>query len=302
MGYTATGARGDVLLVDDDPFNIELMQAYLANTGFHCITASSGEEAWQKINDTGAAFETILLDRMMPTLDGLELLIRIKATPHLRDVPVIMQTAANERQQVAEGIKHGAYYYLTKPYSREVLVAIVEAAVADYANQRALRAGLSKEQTGRSFLVRADFVCRRMAETKLLAAYIASFFPKPESAVLGIAEMLLNAHEHGNLGIGYQEKGRLMKRYAWLPEVERREALPENAHKEVRATLERSDDRLVLTVRDQGAGFDPTPYLGFDTDRAFEAHGRGIAMARMLTFDELEYLGCGNEVRLTTLL
>jgi hypothetical protein len=54
-----------------------------------------------------------------------------------------------------------------------------------------------------------------------------------------------------------------------------------------------------IRIRDQGQGFDWTPYLDFDPERAFDPHGRGIAMARLSSFDDLEYLGDGNEVLAT---
>lgn len=303
MNFPAHSARGTVLLVDDDAFNIELMEAYLRPTGYATVSAGGGEEAWALLTAGDAVrFDAILLDRMMPGLDGLALLERIKSTPALRDIPVIMQTAANDKLQVAEGVKKGAWYYLTKPYSREVLAAIVYAATNDYEQLRRLHASISQEATGRRFLTRADFACATLDEIQQLATYLATLFPRPENTVLGISEILVNAHEHGNLGITYAEKSALMREAAWVQEVTRREALPANAVKRVRARFERLEDRLILTVKDEGEGFDWAPFLSLDTERAFDTHGRGIAMARMMSFDDIEYRGCGNEVVLTVKL
>lgn len=303
MSFPANGARGTVLLIDDDPLNIAVMEDYLQPTGYATVPVNGGEEAWALLTGADAAcFDAILLDRKLPVLDGMELLERIKATPALRDIPVIMQTTAADKEQLAEGLKKGAWYYLTKPYSREVLTAIVYAAASDHAQLRALHASLSQEATGRRFLTRADFACATLAEIQQLASYLATLFPQPENTVLGISEILINAHEHGNLGITYAEKGELMREAGWALEVERRERLPENACKRVRVRFERHPGSLTLTVADEGCGFDWTPFLSLDTARAFDNHGRGIAMARMLSFDDIEYRGCGNEVVLTVAL
>jgi len=62
---------------------------------------------------------------------------------------------------------------------------------------------------------------------------------------------------------------------------------------------ERSEEKLRLLIRDEGKGFDPQPYMQLDPDRLTHNHGRGIAMANMVSFDEIEYRGGGNEVLCT---
>ena len=79
-------------------------------------------------------------------------------------------------------------------------------------------------------------------------------------------------------------------------EIERRLELPENSNKFVEVTFIRRDQAIDITVTDQGAGFNWQSFLTLDENRAFDSHGRGIAMARLLSFDNLEYRGCGNQV------
>ena len=111
--------------------------------------------------------------------------------------------------------------------------------------------------------------------------------------------MLVNAVEHGNLGISYAEKSQLVQADKWAAEVERRLELPDNQEKFVEVLFSSDDREIAIRVKDHGSGFDWKPFLQIDPDRAFDPHGRGIAMARMLSFETLEYLGCGNEVRVT---
>jgi hypothetical protein len=108
--------------------------------------------------------------------------------------------------------------------------------------------------------------------------------------------LLFNAVEHGNLGLSYEEKTRLKWEDGWEQEVERRLALPENASKFASIRLDVGASEVVFTVQDTGAGFDWNAYLEFSPDRAFDPNGRGIAMARSLSFSNLEYQGNGNTV------
>jgi hypothetical protein len=107
---------------------------------------------------------------------------------------------------------------------------------------------------------------------------------------------MLNAVEHGNLNISYGEKSRLIELNALESEVERRLHLPEFTQRRARLKIDRDGQSVHYVVSDEGAGFDWSPFIDMSPTRAFDTHGRGIAMSRLLSFDHLEYRGCGNEV------
>lgn len=111
--------------------------------------------------------------------------------------------------------------------------------------------------------------------------------------------MLINAIEHGNLGIGYSTKTSLMKTGIWEQEVLRRQNLPQNQRKKAEVFFRRKADRIELTISDQGEGFDWEKYLEISPSRARDMHGRGIALAKMLSFDDISYEGPGNIARAT---
>jgi hypothetical protein len=123
--------------------------------------------------------------------------------------------------------------------------------------------------------------------------------PEPKVAVLGLAELMINGIEHGNLGITCSEKSTLLREDRLGDELRRRHALPECALRRVTLRFERTLDALLFEVRDQGAGFDYKKYLELDPERAFEPNGRGIALARMISFSRLEFQGVGNVVLAT---
>lgn len=284
-----------VLLVDDEQINLEILVEYFeGEEPFALQTADSGEAAWQLLENPDNDFKLILLDRMMPGLDGIALLKRIKNDTRLATVPVIMQTAANSPEQIREGLEAGAYYYLTKPYRRDNLIAIVHAALTDAEARSALSRQLHQHINSLHFLDYAEFSIRSIDEAGQLASFIAQACPDPDKAVMGISELLINGVEHGNLGLSYAEKSRLKQNDLWHDEVCRRAALPENATKEVRLNYHRQSDKIILRISDQGKGFPWQNYLEIDPERAFDPNGRGIALARMLSFSSITYEGNGN--------
>jgi hypothetical protein len=107
---------------------------------------------------------------------------------------------------------------------------------------------------------------------------------------------MVNAVEHGNLGISYAEKSHLKRDDAWEAEIARRQALPEYRGKLARVSMQRTATEMVFSIRDEGAGFDWRRYLDFDPERAFDPNGRGIALARMMSFSRVEYGESGSEV------
>jgi hypothetical protein len=114
--------------------------------------------------------------------------------------------------------------------------------------------------------------------------------------VTGLLELLLNAVEHGNLGITYDEKSHLLDLGQLDEEIARRLQEPAYAGRCAVATFIRHGEDLYLSVIDEGSGFDWRPFLHLDPQRAFDTHGRGIATAKMVSFDSLEYHGTGNHV------
>ncbi|OSM01379.1 response regulator [Magnetofaba australis] len=297
-----------VLVVDDQIINVEILTDYLKQEGYSVSVARDGATALRVLERKPRDFDAVLLDRMMPKMDGIEVLKRIKAHPEMHLVPVIMQTAKSAQAEILEGLRAGAHYYLTKPLRREMLLAVVNTAVGDYRDyksmqeraERALREARDSIASIR-LLEQGRFRFRHLSDAQSLAALLANLFPDSQRAAVGLSELLINAVEHGNLQITYAEKGQLLtnRRLLWMEEVERRLALPEYADKYVEVTLQHSAERLSVTIRDAGDGFNWADYLEFDPKRAFDPHGRGIAMARAMSFDTLQYNDVGNEVTVT---
>lgn len=293
---TALNQTPRLLVVEDEEMLLDVLRDTLADAGFDVVGVASGAAARAELAAQAGAFDAILLDRLLPDMDALELMPEIKANAALHHVPVIVQTALTGAADIAAGLAAGAYYYLTKPFPPDTLLSIVRAAVEDHRQFRQMQENLEQAQSVMQYLERGEFVFRTSGEARRLAMQIAHAAPDPARVVLGLTELMLNAVEHGNLAISYDEKSRLIAADKLAAEIERRLADPRYAARVARVRIERQPDALAFTVGDEGAGFDWQGYLDMSPERAFDTHGRGIAMSRMLSFDTLEYRGRGNEV------
>ena len=285
-----------ILVIDDDPNNVDIMEIYLEEGNYKVFTASDGVEGWDQLQQHKSEIRTILLDRMMPNMNGMQFMEKLKADDSVNNIPVIMQTAAAEKQQVTEGITAGVYYYLTKPYNEGVMLSIVRAAISSYADYSSLRKEISEHKSKLHLIKESFFEVVTLDDAKYLSTFIANLYPDPDRVIMGLAELLINAIEHGNLGISYQEKTLLMMENIWEQEIQRRLVLAENQDKKVLVHFKKESTSIYLHIKDQGKGFDWLQYLEIDPDRATHNHGRGVALAKMISFDSLEYQGCGNEV------
>jgi two-component system, sensor histidine kinase and response regulator len=117
------GDPARILIVDDERHNRQLLEVMLTPEGFHLLTAANGEEALAMVAQD--APDLILLDIMMPGLDGYQVTARIKGNPATKNIPVIMVTALDDRDAQMLGLNAGAEDFLTKPVHRAELCARV---------------------------------------------------------------------------------------------------------------------------------------------------------------------------------
>lgn len=136
----------------------------------------------------------------------------------------------------------------------------------------------------------------RRGEVPALAARLARFCANADLVALGLNELMLNAIEHGLLGIGFERKRKLIESGRWLVEVDRLEARHEGAMRSVVVLYRRINELICFTVRDPGEGFDCSAYMSISQARGSAPNGRGIAMARRLCFESLCYRNGGREV------
>lgn len=175
-----------ILVVEDEPDIREVMEYSLAREGFRVLTTGDGELGLAKAREK--APDLVLLDLMLPGLDGVDVCRRLKEDPLTRAVPVIMVTAKGEESDVVLGLGIGADDYVVKPFSPKELIARVRAVLRRGApkeergaGDRIVRGGLVIDVTRHEVLVDgepADLTATEMRLLHLLASHPGRVFTR----------------------------------------------------------------------------------------------------------------------------
>ena len=120
-------SREKILAVDEEEDILELLRFNLSREGYQVSCAESGEEALRLARSR--PIDLMVLDLMLPGLDGLDVTRKIKNDPKIKHIPIIMLTAKGEEADVVTGLELGASDYVTKPFSPRILVARIKAAL-----------------------------------------------------------------------------------------------------------------------------------------------------------------------------
>jgi DNA-binding response OmpR family regulator len=118
-------AKGRILIVDDDPHAVEILTRMLGREGYACLSATGGVAALELLQQQ--AVDVILLDVMMPGMDGLQVCERLRQDEIMRRIPVILLTAKDDMETRSQGMTLGVSEYLTKPINRRELFTRIEA-------------------------------------------------------------------------------------------------------------------------------------------------------------------------------
>lgn len=112
-----------VLAVDDIPLNLLLISKMLSKFNFKVVTAANGEQALKAVEEHKP--ELILLDLMMPVMDGFEVIKRLRANPETADIQIVILSALNSNEDIVKGFQLGANEFITKPIIMEKLLNTV---------------------------------------------------------------------------------------------------------------------------------------------------------------------------------
>lgn len=116
--------KGRILVVDDDPHAVEILTRMLQREGYQCVGVHSGPEALNALRQQ--PFDVILLDVMMPEMDGLQVCERLRQDDELMQIPVMLLTARDDLETRAQGMMLGVSEFLTKPINKRELFTRIE--------------------------------------------------------------------------------------------------------------------------------------------------------------------------------
>ena len=182
--------KKNILLIEDDKDISELISYNLKKENFNVITAYDGEEALNLIKDN--VIDLIILDLMLPSVSGIDLLKYIKRDEKTKNIPVIIETAKGEENDIVLGLELGADDYVTKPFSPKVLVArtkrLIERTEEKSINEKLLNAGpVTLDLTRHKVTLKGKPIELTLVEFKLLNYLISN-----KGKVLSRDEILSN--------------------------------------------------------------------------------------------------------------
>ncbi|MFT7243923.1 MAG: DNA-binding response OmpR family regulator [Candidatus Azotimanducaceae bacterium] len=308
-----------ILLVDDTPENLDILVDLLRND-YKIKAAPNGQKALDiALQDPP---DLILLDIMMPVMDGYETFAKLKQADQTKNIPVVFITAKTEAQDVIKGLKMGAADYVTKPFNPPELLARVINLI-DISKRQKMFEDLIEERTKslRELQTELDLsqsivdvktgiqdltisIPSQLKSASGLVDYLGECLApvcekyqfSPVSLNLCLNESLINAIVHGNLGISSELKKDDWGKFYEL--VAERENSVEYQCKQVVVKYHIDAEKFEIEIEDQGKGFDVNELPSATNPHALLSSGRGVLLIRSY-MSNVSWNETGNKITMT---
>jgi len=288
----------NVLLAEDSRTYRKFVAGMFASEGCKVNEAANGAEAIQLIENSGIQFDLIVSDIEMPELDGVEL---AKYNYQNSLIPFMVITSTGDANKALELTRLGVQDYMLKPFDAKTFMSVVKSVVSRARLRSGVDAGsvefdgnLASEKfpSTQAGLAEASIWLENRVSDRLFSGELANFMGH-------IFEFLINAHEHGNLGMTESEKGSLLGEGKYQDYLKERDL---DCTSKISLEISIVDKVVAVNISDEGKGFDFEKYLQMTDEDVIERislpNGRGIIMAKTY-FDRLKYENNGSSISVT---
>lgn len=286
-----------ILIIDDEKPVRDLLKIALTNDGYIVFEAEDGKHGFKLFKETNP--DIVIADVKMPGISGIEVTRKIKELTGNTDV--LIMTGYGTEDLVIEALRAGASNYIKKPIVLNELYNLLDDIVIKRVNKT--RSEVIKDVVvfeQKDIVLDNDFTKVWGTINQILYNLPSSVNEKIiEGMRVGLYEIIINAIEHGNLGISYSEKSKALKEGMYSKLIIGRSNKANEEGKRIFIHCSTNGSELMVEVKDQGKGFNykELPNLN-DPDTFLSSHGRGIFLAS-LYFDKVEFKDPGNTVLLT---
>lgn len=126
--------KNSILIIDDEPVSLTSICNHLRQLSYQIEVIEKGQRALEKLTKNPYQFSTIILDRVLPDIDSMKLLQKMKSHSALRSIPVIMLTSKADKKETIAAFKNGVYDFLLKPIDKDLLSLVIKRALNDSRN------------------------------------------------------------------------------------------------------------------------------------------------------------------------
>ncbi len=285
--------RGSILIIDDNVDLLEYLKDFFMIYNYEVILAESGNEGIEKFREFSP--DIVISDIRLPDKSGNIVVKEIKEID--KEVPIIVITGYSDHNLILSAMKNGAVELLKKPFKPKDLKYLVSKIETLF---RKIKVKLSSSfvQWEKRQLRLFNDIHLISSVTDFIFANVDYLFGEVSFLKIGLQEILINAIEHGNLKISYEEKQQLLSTGDYPNILREKAALPEHIGKYVDIKVFSTPDYLKIIVQDQGDGFDLSEIPDPENPENFlKEFGKGIMMT-LNAYDEVIYNEKGNRVTL----
>jgi DNA-binding response OmpR family regulator len=286
-----------ILIIDDEKQVRDVLNIALNEEGYESLQAPSGEQGVDLFKSSEP--DIVITDVMMPGIDGIEVTKQMRA--HRDDIDVVVMSGFGTEELVINALRAGASNYIKKPIVFDELFKIIDDIIFKRENRKRYEISRDVVESEQKSLVIGNDLSRVWGTVNqiLFNTQVAVDHTTLEGMCIGLYELLINAIEHGNLGITFQDKSDALENNTYTELLQNRMENAEKEGKVVRIHSDYSPSSMSIDIQDQGNGFD-LEKLPNITDAAsiLMDHGRGILLANLF-YDSVAYEEPGNRVKIS---
>ena len=286
---TEPSASGHLLLITPDGAAHGKLEEQLRRLGFAVTVLRESPEVLTVVQAPVLAIDAIALDWRSGGEKDAAFARSLAKAAASAEIPVLTLAAGIRAGDIELATDAGLPQHLCMPCQLSQLKAALMAMIARPTGERASTAINLDDAV--ALLEHCKFRFRTPRDVDKLVPLLARLFPQPGRAVTGIAELMLNAIEHGNLEIGHERKADWVARGIYQAELAKRLATPPYSQRWAEVIINKRDDGVMIVIMDQGCGF-----CWQNLVRNEAAAPDGIAIATNVSFDRLRFNHRGNQV------